>query len=113
METTNATATVTVTDATFAAEIEKHEGVAVVDLWAAWCGPCRLLSPIVDDLAQEFAGRVKVAKLDVDANPATMARFDVRSIPTLLFFKNGTLVDRLVGARPKGVLAERFAALAR
>lgn len=98
-----------VTDATFAAEIEGHHGVAVVDLWAEWCGPCRMIAPIVDDLAGEFAGRVKVTKLDVDANPATAERFRIRSIPTLLFFRDGKVVDQVVGALPRAALAERFA----
>ena len=99
---------VTVTDATFASEIEGHAGVAVVDLWATWCGPCRMIAPMLEELAGEFAGRVKVAKLDVDSNPAVSQRFNVRSIPTLLFFKDGKLVDQVVGALPKPALAERF-----
>lgn len=99
---------VTVTDATFASEIEGHAGVSVVDLWATWCGPCRMIAPMLEELAGEFAGKVKVAKLDVDANPSTSQRFNVRSIPTLLFFKDGKLVDQVVGALPKAALAERF-----
>jgi thioredoxin 1 len=98
-----------VTDATFAAEIEGHKGVAVVDLWATWCGPCRMIAPIVEELAGEFAGRVKVTKLDVDANQVTASRFNVRSIPTLLFFLDGKVVDQVVGALPRAALAERFA----
>ena len=101
-----------VTDANFEAEVEKHDGLAVVDFWATWCGPCRMIAPAVDQLAEEYAGRVKVAKLDTDANPRTMTRFGVRSIPTLLFFRDGQVVDRVVGALPKGQLAERFARLA-
>ena len=99
----------TVTDADFVSEIEQHQGAAVVDLWAAWCGPCRIIAPIVDDLAKEFDGRIKVAKLDVDANPQTMMRYNVRSIPTLLFFKDGKVVDTVVGAYPRAALAARFA----
>jgi thioredoxin 1 len=101
-----------VTDENFGAEIEQHQGLAVVDFWATWCGPCRMIAPAVDQLAEEYAGRVKVAKLDTDANPRTMTRFGVRSIPTLLFFRDGQVVDRVVGALPKGQLAERFARLA-
>ncbi len=97
-----------VTDATFSTEVEQHQGVTVVDLWATWCGPCRMVAPILDELAGEFAGKVKVTKLDVDANPATAMRFNVRSIPTLLFFSGGKLVDQVVGALPKAALAERF-----
>jgi thioredoxin 1 len=99
---------VTVTDATFASEIEGHAGVAVVDLWATWCGPCRMIAPMLEELAGEFAGRVKVAKLDVDSNPAVSQRFNVRSIPTLLFFKDGKLVDQVIGAVPKPALESKF-----
>jgi thioredoxin 1 len=99
---------VTVTDADFEAEIEKHDGLAVVDFWAAWCAPCRLIAPILDQLAQEYAGRAKVAKLDVDMNIRTATRFNVRSIPTILFFKNGKLVDQVIGAVPRPQLETKF-----
>jgi thioredoxin 1 len=101
-------AVIEVTDATFASEIEKHEGLVMVDLWAEWCGPCRMVAPVVEALATEYAGRVKVAKLDVDANPMTAARFQVRSIPTMLFFRDGKIVDAVVGALPKPALAARL-----
>jgi thioredoxin 1 len=101
-----------VTDTTFAAEVETHPGVAIVDLWAQWCGPCRMLGPIVDDLAREFEGRIKVAKLDIDKNPVTVARYNVRSIPTLLFFRDGQLLETVVGLRSKNELAARLAKLA-
>jgi thioredoxin 1 len=97
-----------VTDADFGAEIEQHEGLAVVDFWATWCGPCRMVAPIVEQLATEYAGKAKVTKLDVDSNQATAMKFRVRSIPTILFFKNGQLVDQVVGAVPKPRLEEVF-----
>ena len=87
-----------VTDATFEAEVEKHDGLAIVDFWATWCGPCRMIAPILDQLAVEYQGKAKVAKLDVDSNVRTSARFNVRSIPTLLFFKQGRVVDQIIGA---------------
>lgn len=95
-----------VTDDEFASEIEGHQGLAMVDFWAEWCAPCRFIAPVVEQLAQEYEGRVKVAKLDVDANQRTAMRFNVRSIPTVLFFKNGKHVDTVVGAVPKPYLVE-------
>jgi thioredoxin 1 len=97
-----------VTDADFEAQIEKHDGLAVVDFWATWCAPCRLVAPILDDLAAQFADKAKVAKLDVDNNIKTSTRFNVRSIPTILFFKNGRVVDTVVGAVPKQHLEMKF-----
>ena len=99
---------VAVTDADFETQIEKHDGLAVVDFWATWCGPCRLIAPILEQLASEYEGKAKVAKLDVDANVRTASRFNVRSIPTILFFKNGKLVDQVVGAVPKPQLEQKF-----
>jgi thioredoxin 1 len=90
-----------VTDDTFETEIEKHQGLAVVDFWATWCGPCRMIAPILEQLATEYQGKVKVAKLDVDTNIKTATRFNVRSIPMLLFFKDGKVVDQIVGAVPR------------
>lgn len=99
---------VEITDANFADEIEGADGLAMVDFWAAWCGPCRLVAPIVDELAQEYAGRVTVGKLDVDANPQTAFRFNVRSIPSILFFRDGEVVDTLVGAHPRDSLEKKI-----
>lgn len=99
---------VAISDSNFEQEIEKHDGVAVVDFWAEWCGPCRMIAPILDQLASEYQGKVKVAKLDVDANARTATRFNVRSIPMLLFFKNGQVVDQIVGAQPKASIESKF-----
>ena len=91
-----------------AREIERHEGVTIVDFWAAWCGPCHMVAPIIEEIAEEYDGSVKVAKLDVDANQNTAMRFDVRSIPSILFFKNGQHVDTVVGVVPKAHLVEKI-----
>ena len=92
---------VVVTDATFASDVEGSPVPVLVDLWAPWCGPCRMLTPVMEQLATELAGRVRIAKLNVDENPQTTGRFAVRSIPTMLIFKDGQLVEQLVGAMPK------------
>ena len=90
-----------VTDETFPTAVERHDGVVLVDFWAEWCAPCRIIAPVVRDLAAEYAGRATMASLDVDANPRTMTRYDVRSLPTLLLFRDGRVVDRIVGAVPR------------
>lgn len=100
--------TVTITDDNFQDEIEGTQGLSMVDFWAAWCGPCRMIAPIVEQLATEYEGKLKVGKLDVDANQRTSARFNVRSIPTILFFKDGKLVDQVVGALPKPHLERKI-----
>ncbi|MDH4043515.1 MAG: thioredoxin [Gemmatimonadota bacterium] len=100
--------TMKVTDADFAQEIEQHDGLAMVDFWAVWCGPCQIIAPHVEALATEYADKVKVAKLDVDQSPQTPARFGVRSIPSVLFFRGGELVDQVVGAVPKSQLVDRI-----
>ena len=98
--------TVAVTDQSFAAEVDQAQGLVLVDFWATWCGPCLMIAPYLDQIAAKQAGKLKVAKLDVDANPQTAMRFNVRSIPTMLFFKDGKHVDTLVGANP-GVLEQK------
>lgn len=100
--------TFAVTDANFETEIEKANGLAVVDFWAEWCGPCRMVGPIVEQLAADYEGKAKVGKLDVDANPKTGMRFNVRSIPTILFFKDGKLVDQVIGFMQKPALDAKF-----
>ena len=93
-----------VTDANFQNEVEQNDGLTVVDFWATWCGPCRMVAPILDQLAQDYDGKVKITKLDVDANIQTATRFNVRSIPTLLFFKGGKVVDQIIGAVPRSAI---------
>lgn len=100
--------TKTVTDQTFEKEVLQAEGVSLVDFWAPWCGPCRMIGPIVDDLAQEYAGRVNVLKMNVDENPETPGRFGIMGIPTLLLFKDGKLVDTMVGLQSKETLVQRI-----
>src|SRR5512146_1102079 len=97
-----------VTDGDFETEIEKHEGLAVVDFWATWCGPCRIVEPALDQLAAEFEGKAKVRKMDVDPNIKSPARFSVRSIAAILFFKDGKLVDQVIGAASKAHLEQKF-----
>ncbi|HEX6078911.1 MAG TPA: thioredoxin [Methylomirabilota bacterium] len=97
-----------VTDASFARDVERSPVPVLVDAWAPWCGPCHMIAPVIDQLAGEWAGRVRVVKLNVDDNPATAARFGLRSIPTLLVMKDGREVDRLVGVQPKQEIARRL-----
>jgi thioredoxin 2 len=99
---------ITVTDATFSAEVEQSRMPVLVDMWAAWCGPCQMMAPVLDEIASEMSGRVRVAKLNVDENPVTAARFSVRSIPTLLILKAGQEVDRIVGVHPKTEIKRRL-----
>ena len=98
------------TDANIKEAINSGKPV-VVDFWAEWCGPCRMVGPIVEELAKEYDGQVIIGKMDVDSNVETPAKYGIRSIPTLLFFKNGEIVDRLVGAQKKDILVAKLESL--
>lgn len=100
----------TATDATFAAEVEGSPLPVLLDLWAPWCGPCHMLAPTIEQLANELSGRVRVMKLNVDENPATAARYNARSIPTVLILDRGREIDRLVGVQPRAEIVRRLEA---
>ncbi len=100
--------TVEVTDKNFEEVVVKSDKLTLVDFWAEWCGPCRMVSPIVAELAEDYEDKIQVTKLDVDSNPTVSAKYGIRNIPTILFFKNGEVVDKQVGAVPKNVLAEKI-----
>jgi thioredoxin 1 len=93
-----------VTDETFEAEIVKADLPAMVDFWAEWCGPCRMVAPVVEELAKAYAGKIKVAKMDVDKNHQTPARFGIRNIPTIILFKAGKVANTIIGAQPKSYI---------
>lgn len=99
-------AIVHVTDASFEDDVLKAAEPVLVDFWAAWCGPCKMIAPVLDELATEYAGKVKIAKMDVDANSATPSKYNIRGIPTLMLFKNGNLEATKVGALSKAQLSE-------
>ena len=96
-----------VSDATFDQEVLRSEQPVLVDFWAVWCGPCKAIAPIVDGVATAFAGKLKVAKVNVDENGATPSRYGIRGIPTLLFFKGGKVADQIVGYAPQNVIEEK------
>ncbi|MEG8948090.1 thioredoxin [Rosettibacter firmus] len=98
----------TFTDSNFDTEALQSDIPVIVDFWAAWCGPCRMIAPIIEDLSEEYEGKIKVGKLDVDENQQTAIRYGVRSIPTVLFIKNGEVKDTIIGAVPKSVFIEKI-----
>ncbi len=100
-----------VTDAQFEEEVIKSDRPVLVDFWAEWCAPCRMLAPVVKEIADEFGDRIRVYKMDLDANPQTPQRYNVRAVPTLLLFKSGEVADQLVGAVPKARIVEKLKAI--
>jgi len=100
-----------ITDTNFDEVVLKSDIPVIVDLWAVWCGPCRMVGPIIEELGRDYEGKVVVGKLDVDSNPGVTAKFGVRNIPTILFFKDGKVVDKQVGAVPKSVLEGKLSGL--
>lgn len=98
--------TVTLTDEGFDSDVLQSDVPVLVDFWAIWCGPCRMMAPVIDEIADDYAGKAKVGKLDVDSNPQSASRYQVRGIPTLLLFKGGQVVEQLVGAVPKERVVE-------
>ena len=99
---------VIITDRTFSQEVISYPGPVLVDCWAPWCGPCKMVAPVLDQLASEYAGRIKIAKLNVDENPITASQFGIQSIPTMLIFKDGKKVNQLVGALPKAQIEQHL-----
>ena len=95
-------------DSNFEQEVLKSDTPVLVDFWAEWCGPCRMIGPLVEELATEYEGKAKIGKMNIDDNPGTPMKYGVRSIPTLLVFKNGEVVDKIVGAVPKGTISGKI-----
>jgi thioredoxin 1 len=102
---------ITITDENFAAEVLQSDKPVIIDFWAVWCGPCKMIAPIMEEFAVEYDGRVKVGKLDVDNNQQSAIKYGVRSIPTVLYFKDGKLVDTIIGAVPKVHFKQKLEAI--
>ncbi len=100
---------IVITDSAFEEEVVKSDKLVVVDFWAVWCGPCKMIAPILEEIATEYDGKLKVAKVDVDSNAKIAAQYGIMSIPTLLFFKDGKVIDQVIGAIPKAQLVNRLA----
>lgn len=103
--------TIEVTDSNFEEKVLQSDKPVIVDLWAEWCGPCKMIGPIIDEIGKEYEGKAVCAKIDVDNNPEVPSKYRVRNIPTLLFFKDGELKDKQVGAVPKNAITEKLEAL--
>lgn len=104
-------APVNIDQGSFDSEVKQHDGLVLVDFWAPWCGPCKLIGPVLEELAGEYESKVKIAKVNVDENQSLAGEYGVRSIPTLLFYKGGEVVDQVIGAQPKEKLAQKIESL--
>jgi thioredoxin 1 len=100
--------TIEITDANFQSEVLNSDTPVLIDFWAVWCGPCKMIAPVVEEIASEYGGKIKVGKMDVDANQETPMRFGIRSIPTLMVFKGGKVVEQIIGALPKKAVLEKI-----